>query len=190
MRGLGALFCALLGACLVTDQVQLEPEITTPPIVLTAPNQPVGSIFKFNASVQNELPIPVQIRDEDTLETLTPRWRVKYSATKWSNFDCPEIPIPPAPGVVIRQHTIRVESFKLARGACNKVEFVVSSAFISCDAHPELFDVAIDAKNDLGRAMFWVWETSGGGSDTAAQMLLNTCEVIDATATPPTMEAP
>jgi hypothetical protein len=189
MRGAGALLWALsllTGGCLVTDQVQLDPEITTPPIVLAA-EIPLGSVIRFNANLGNELAIPLHIRDDDVTENLKVRSRIVTGADgrKFTDFDCPEPPIP-ANGLNIRDYQITIGPMELERNACNKIEFVVSSKFTSCKDHPLWFDAAADETNDLGRATFLVWEVSGDPLTRPeyAQMLVSTCPAVTIDRTP------
>jgi hypothetical protein len=185
MRGTSALFCVLAGACLVTDQVQLDPENTTPPIVLAA-DIPIGAIIRFNTSVGNgELRIPLRIRDEDTAEPLIPRWRIKSGTKLVSASECPDKSMPEkslitGTGELVRDdYEIVIERMQLERGACNQVEFVVSSAFLPPCERPEFFDAATKGEDDLGRAQFWVLEVSGDPLMTQAQT--STCAALDRT---------
>ena len=174
----------------MTSEVELPPEITSPPVVLNEnPLYPVGGIFKFNASVGNELRIRVQIRDEDTAETLKARWRVKSGTKPYTMFDCTENSenTISGTGLLVREFDLFIERLKLERGACNKVEFVVSPEFLSCKQ--QLFDVTVPEGN-LGRATYWIWEMSGEPpTPTESQILVNTCETIDMTNVQPTMES-
>jgi len=190
-----ALLCVLPSACLVTDQVELPGENTTPPIVLAAtPSIPLGSVIRFNANLANELPVVFHVRDDNVAETLKFRWHIVTGAAAQipTDFDCPEPVIPPT-GVTLREGKFAIDGMKLARGACSRVDIVVSAAFRPCMGRPDLFDVTEDEYNDLGRGMFWVWELSGDPltNPGAAQMLASTCPTVaapDRTVTNPTME--
>jgi hypothetical protein len=196
MRGAGALLCAmslvLAGGCLVTNQVELPPDIVTPPIVMAASTSlPLGSVIRFNAKLNADLQIPIKIRYDDTTEHLKIRWRTVTGGAgtlnqRVSDFDCPEPDIVPN-GLTIREtFTIRIEPMNLQRGACSRVDIVVSAAFRACKDRPDLFDVTADEDNDLGRAVFWVWEVSGDPLTMEAnQMLLSTCPTVTIDRSPP-----
>jgi hypothetical protein len=181
MRGAGALCCVLAGACLVTDQVQLDPEITTPPIVLPA-DIPLGAHIQFNSNVGNgQLTISLHIRDEDTAEALIPRWRIKSGTKLVSASGCPDTTIAGI-GKLVRDADIFIDRMKLERGACNEVEFVVSSDFLPPCERPEFFDAARQGEDDLGKTRFWVLEGDPLTTTTGA------CAAVDRTP-PTTMES-
>jgi hypothetical protein len=177
---------------LVTDPVELQEEPKTPPTVL-ASEIPIGSIIRFDAKNVNTLTIPLRVRNEDIDETLKVRYRT-VGITGTSAFKCnPEIEIPPT-GTLIRDFSpayISLEATAIPRGSCTKIEYVVSGSFQDCKFYPDRFDVTTDPNddNDLGRATFWVWETSNDVlmNPMGAQFLLNTCKVYDMTTNPTQM---
>ncbi|HEX4351427.1 MAG TPA: hypothetical protein VHZ95_00910, partial [Polyangiales bacterium] len=88
------------------------------------------------------------------------------------------------------QTQISIESTSIDRGSCSRIEFVVSANFLSCEKHPDVdvFDITTP-EDDLGRAVFWILETSTDPltNPAAARTLLSTCPLVDAptpTATP------
>lgn len=187
VRGIAALCCVLTGGCLVTSEVDLPEEIPTAPVVIDDDLQwPVGAVFRFNAAQSKELTINVHVRSEDIQETLKVRWRVKSGTKKPTVFKCPEDSLVPS-GSVDRFPSITIESLSLEPGACNKVEFVVSSAFTSCTKFPEVFDATLDP-NDIGRATYWVWEVSANPVMGWGDKIATTCETLDKTIPPTTME--
>jgi hypothetical protein len=180
-----ALGCGLtLGGCLVTDSVEPPPVPNFPPLVLSTYTP--GSAILFDASkTTSGLVIPFEIRDEDTSEVLKPRWRVTSGSRPQStglDYTCPEIPIPGTGSVIRSNQSITVSVDKFVPGSCSVVELIVSAHFLSCSKYPEpgFFDVTTNADDNdaaLGRAFFWVWETSNNPlTDNAkAQQLLSSC---------------
>jgi hypothetical protein len=188
--GILVLGCALMSACLVTDQVELDPVPSTPPIVLAA-DIPLGSVIRVNTNQVNQVVIPLRIRDDNTQEILKPRFRIT-SGGKTGTYACPELPIP-ATGALIREdYQIVIDRTLLDKGACSEVDFVVSSTFLSCDRHPGLFDVTVDDNDNLGRATFWIWETSTNPitDPMASRVLVGTCPAIDFTTQTSTVNGP
>jgi hypothetical protein len=136
--------------------------------------------------------IPVRVRYENTLDDLTARYRIN-SGSKIGAFTCkPEHIIPPN-GAVTRTDEIVIAATLLDRGTCSQVEYVVSNAFVDCTKHPDAFDVTTGDDDELlGRAMFWIWETSTDPltNGMAARALIDTCPTIpysEPTTPPPSM---
>jgi hypothetical protein len=186
------LACGLAGGCLVTDQAQLAPTPNIPPVVLAA-DYPLGSVLRVNTNQVNEVRIPLRVRDEDTQEVLKTRFRIN-SGSKIGTYACPE-PTSHGTGALIREDSateITIPGTQLARGACSLVEFVVSASFVPCEKHPEVFDITTPDDEDLGRATFWIWETSTDPltNPIAARALIDTCPAIDYSAQSAAMDAP
>jgi hypothetical protein len=179
----------LASGCLVTDQAQLDPTPKTPPIVL-AVDYPLGSILRVNTNQVNEVRIPLRIRDENTQEVLKTRFRIN-TGSKTGAYKCPE-PTLPGIGELVRPWEIVIGSTLLERGACSLVEFVVSSSFVPCEKHPDVFDITTPVDEDLGRATFWIWETSTDPltNPTAARALIDTCPAFDYSGQSTAMDVP
>jgi hypothetical protein len=188
---LGSLLAGVLASgCLVTDQAQLDPTPKTPPIVL-AVDIPLGSILRVNTNQVNEVRIPLRVRDENTQEALKTRFRIT-SGGKTGAYKCPEVPELPGVGELVRPWEITIPGTQLVSGACSLVEFVVSSSFVPCEKHPDVFDITTPVDEDLGRATFWIWETSTDPltNPTAARALIDTCPAIDYSGQSTPMDAP
>jgi hypothetical protein len=171
------------GGCLVTEPIELQAEPTTPPIVTSLdPNLPVGSIIKFDASKSRELQIRLQVRDEDTAEPLTVRWRILSGNKAPTMETCPDVPLA-ANGTLTREWQLNIAETALDRGTCSRIEIAASSSFFSCVRHPDplYFDRTMDDDNDLGRAWFWVWEVSNSPLMDPNQLptLVSTCPAVD-----------
>jgi hypothetical protein len=183
--------CPFAGGCLVTDNTQLEPVPKSPPIVLAENMYPLGSVIRVNAGKVNEVRIPIRVRFENTLEDLKTRFRVN-SGSKIGAFACNPEHVLPANGTLIREMEIVIGSTQLDTGACSQVQYVVSDAFVDCNKHPDAFDVTTGDDDELlGRAMFWIWETSLDPltNPMAARALIDTCPAVDYSA-PTTMPPP
>jgi hypothetical protein len=185
--------CLGAGGCLVTDNAQLEPVPKSPPIVLAENMYPIGSVIRVNASVVNEVHIPLRVRYENTLEDgLKTRFRVN-TGTKIGAYACPEPTLAPT-GSLIRPTEIVIYGTQLDKGSCSQVQFVVSTSFVTCENRPNpaaLFDVTTgEDDEELGRATFFIWDTSTDPltNGMSARALLDSCPAIDysaPTTTPP-----
>jgi hypothetical protein len=183
--------CPFAGGCLVTDNAQLEPTPQSPPIVLPDNMYPLGSVIRVNVSKVNEVRIPLRVRYENTLQDLKTRFRVN-SGSKKGAFACNPEHVLSATGELIRYMDITIGSTLLDKGACSQVQYVVSAAFVDCTKHPDAFDVTTGDDDELmGRAMFWIWDTSNDPltDPAAARALIDTCPAIDYS-TPTTMPPP
>jgi hypothetical protein len=148
-------------------------------------------VIRVNAGKVNEVRIPIRVRFENTLEDLKTRFRVN-SGSKIGAFACNPEHVLPANGTLIREMEIVIGSTQLDTGACSQVQYVVSDAFVDCNKHPDAFDVTTGDDDELlGRAMFWIWETSLDPltNPMAARALIDTCPAVDYSA-PTTMPPP
>ncbi|HEY2733210.1 MAG TPA: hypothetical protein VGI70_04460 [Polyangiales bacterium] len=159
---------------------------------MLAADIPLGSVIRFNAAQSNQLTIPLRVRDDNIQETLKARYRI-VTSTKTGTYACPE-PLIPANNELIRDDApgtqIVFDRTLIDRGSFSRIEFVVSADFLSCEKHPDVFDVTTSDNDDVGRAVFWILETSTDPltNANAARTLLSTCPVVDAPmppATPP-----
>jgi hypothetical protein len=183
----GAVLCGLLmSTCLVTDTIDLPPEPHSAPQILA--RDYAGTIIQFDSTKYTQLRIPFDVRDEDTDEELQMRWRVRRSQTSSATADTSELDYPCpetqenaiAGGSLYRNDNyLQIDATKFPRGSCSRVELVVSASFRDCTRNPDEFDVTANQDNeeDLGRATFWVWETSTGAltNPAQAQQLLSSC---------------
>lgn len=168
--------------------IEVKEEPQTPPIVLAASEISLASVIKFDASRQNELRIPVQIRNENTTEVLKVRMRIVTSGRTSEKFLCPEPEVPPN-NAQRRDFQIVIAAGKFTLGTCHRIDFIVSGDFQSCKKNSEWFDYTYgDPDEEVGRATFWVWEVSNEPLNPAnSQALLSTCPALDRT-TPQLME--
>ena len=145
-----------------------------------------GRLIRFDPALK-ELKLNIQIRDEDTTEVLRMRYRIvsgnnppriPTSPTELP-YKCPEDPIVGIPGMIERAPIELSIDSGFVRGACHRIDVVVSSSFKSCIRNPELFDITNneDNESDVGRASYWVWALSGSAvpDKDMAQALLESC---------------
>jgi len=180
-----AVLCGLLmSTCLVTDSIDLPPEPRSAPqiLALNSTSANTSAIIQFDSTKYTQLLIPFNVRDEDTEEELQMRWRVRRTGpSNERDYPCPERPeYTIAGGSLYRNDNyLAIDATKFPRGSCSRVELVVSASFRDCTRNPDEFDVTANEDNeeDLGRATFWVWETSTGAltNPAQAQQLLSSC---------------
>jgi len=152
----------------------------------------VGTLIWFN-TMNRELKLTIQVRDEDTTEVLKPRWRLVTAnmpqrpaeSPRDLDYACPEPEIGPTGRVDREDFTIDIPGSRLVRGQCYRLEVAVSSSFKSCERNPELFDITTNEDNeeDIGRATYWIWALAGSTPDSSVfQSLVASCDAYQ----PPT----
>lgn len=152
----------LLSGCLVTDTIELPPEPNGAPKLSSS--YPPGYVIRFDSSrPRQELLISIAVSDEDTQETLIPRWRVQTAnAITVYDYKCPEEPILGTGGVKRQDYLLNIPAAKFTPGTCNTIDVAVSSNFRPCSTTRPEFDVTVEPEQEatVGRIQFMVWETS------------------------------
>jgi hypothetical protein len=132
--------------------------------VITSVDYPVGSIIEFNGAVETELKIPMQVRNDDVNEVLKVRWRVDNEnipdfGSRPLDYRCPEEVVPVSGAVIRPDWKQSIPAAKFPTGECSRLEFAVSGSFYDCQDLPLRWDDTPIA-DDVGHAVYWVWETS------------------------------
>ena len=173
----------------MTDQIELPPVPQSPPIVSLAGMADAPPIIKFNRSLNLEMLVNLDVRDEDLTETLRVRWRIiskePAPGTPENQYPCPE-PTIVGDGASLTPNPfpLRVQGSSFARGKCSRVDVVVSSSFKMCRPdRADEWDITTqeDDESDIGRLSFFVWETSDSPTTQPAATLaiLTSCPQAD-----------
>lgn len=171
----------LLSGCLVTDAIELPTESPSTPTVRSrdAQYQP-GTVITVDSRAGGQVSIPLQIRDEDTQETLAVRWQIVTGREipRTPLYGCPEPTSQPTGSVDRQDVTLNVLTSQFPPGACSTLEIAVSSNFRPC-TDPNYYDVTSDPARavTVGRLTLWFWEISMDPftDRDAAQQLLSSC---------------
>lgn len=184
-----------LSGCLVTDQIDLPAVPQSPPVVSLKDYDDGENLILFERSIEKELVVNLEIRDEDLTEPLRARWRIvskeRPPGSPMREYSCPE-PLIPGTGSLKRDHKLTIFSSSLAAGKCSRVDFIVSASFKDCDGNDDWDDTTqVDDDSDVGRLSFWIWDVSGQPlimPDTALALTMS-CPVVDYRPPSPTASA-
>jgi hypothetical protein len=173
----------------VTSAEEFPEETPVPPAVLDTPALPVGSILAVDMNGISDLRLPITVRDENVDDVLELQARLSVVGEPPYEFICPGDAIKANGTPTREEYDLIVLPQKLKKGACTKVEVVVSNHFAgTCTTN---FAAAVDP-NDIAHANYWIWELSGRPSMNpgAAQDLLTSCQTANSLQGTPTSMMP
>jgi hypothetical protein len=181
--GRGALLLWLAGAltgCLVTGPIDFEVDENVPPVVLDKPGTDelsIGSILWVDKAQAATWELLVDVRDENTREPLTARWRVQSPTNMTPEFKSSQLP---GVGEKLRELSVTLDQGDLDDDKCHRLERVVSGSFFPGRDDPALFDLT-QRIGDLGRASWWLWEGEGDAltSPEKKAEISDTCETFE-----------
>jgi hypothetical protein len=140
--------------CLVTEPITFEEEKNFPPTLLDEPGTetPIGEVIGFNLSDPNlnEIVFQLQIRDENTLQTLQTRHQLVSLQT---TLDITELEVGIS-GDPIRPFEFSIPRGQLEEDACYRVKLAVTSQF---KGDPNNWDLPAE-EGDVAIARWWIYE--------------------------------
>lgn len=175
-----AVSCGLVGGCVVTSAEEFPDETQVPPIVLDTPDLPLGSIIAFDQRRDNELRLPITVRDENIDDELQVQVQLSVVGQSMVERICPEAPIPKSGQADRAQFQISIGSARIKPRACSKVEVFVSRRFAGTCTDDEGFALPSFSRSDLARGRFWIWEMSGDPASEAeaAKGIVTSCQTV------------
>jgi len=176
----------------VTDQIELPPVPQSPPtITLAGFGDESPRVIRFDTSVNTELLVQLDVRDEDRTETLKMRWRIQSNnpapGLPLNAYPCPEPEIPGDGEQLVRETTLKVVRSYFGRNTCNRIDVIVSGSFKMCRPNrDDGWDTTTqeDDGADVGRLSFLVWAYDGPSNDPqalppAALTATQSCQTVE-----------
>ena len=168
-----------MGGCLVTSAAEFPEEVKVPPIVVDTAALPIGSIITFDQTKENELALPITTSDANLDDVLELRARLSVAGQNYENICGPSIT--PSGEPKREQARLSIPGSLLRKGACSKLEVLVSSDFsVPCPKTITDGGFGVAEETDLAFGVFWIWEMSNGpaANATAAQDIVTSCQTL------------
>jgi hypothetical protein len=174
-----AVSCGVVGGCVVTSAEEFPEQTNVPPVVVDTPDLATGDILTFDPKNENELRLPITVRDDNLDDDVFIQARLTVLGQPMADFVCVEQPITPSGLPERAQFSLVVDRSMIRAGACTKVELAVSSKFFRGCRDPIFFGQP-QLENDVGHAKYWIWELSGNPAvnATAAQAIYTSCDTV------------
>ncbi len=187
---IGLLAPLSLTGCLVTDPIEFEEDVGSPPVLMDPLSREfLGGYVWLSAGEPTSWTFSMRVWDEDVTQDLQAHWRIVKKDVPVPEFEKPTIELP-ATGAVVRELQIVLQSSQLTVDACHRIEVAVSGSFYQGEGRqgPGYFALA-RVDDDLGVGSWTIWEGEPGlVTDEQALAIFKSCPTVNglfATPTPP-----
>jgi hypothetical protein len=178
-----------VGGCIVTSAEEFPEEQQVPPAVLDTPDLPIGTIIAYNQSMENEVRLGINVRDDNVDDVLQVQAKITVVGQTEYDLVCPQVNINSSGTPDREQFELVIQRTQIRTGACNRVDVYVSRDFVGNCSEDRDLATRPRFRGDLAHGLYWVWETSGDpvSNGAAARDLVNSCQTIARTTTPTSM---
>lgn len=155
---IGLLAPLSLTGCLVTDPIEFEEDVGSPPVLLDPLSREfLGGIVWLSPEEPTSWTFSMRVWDEDVTQNLQAHWRIVKKDVPVPEFEKPTIELP-ATGAVVRELQIVLQSSQLTGGPCHRIEVAVSGSFYQGEGRddPEYFALT-RVDDDLSVGSWTIW---------------------------------